>query len=340
MPIARVALALVVLLAFGAVAVSNGTAPVTRVVLGSGDAPETGDDELALSRVTVPPGTALAPHTHPGLQIATVRSGRLTYTVVRGTARVRRASGSWDAGPGNVIASQPGRPVRTWMSDHSRLLVIRLPDSATDRIGTANPDRMAAGRDWRPARSLAPQRLASVGRLARLVFDAQDGTDAVSADEGLAFELQRVLLALLSEPPVQHPGQSLGQSGEARGVGDPDRSPVAGPLPGSVRRAQALMIAAPDGGLPLGLLAAQCGVGVRTLQENFRAFTGQTPTEWWRGYRLDRVHDRLSAGRPGTTLTDSATAFGFHHLGRFAEQYRLRFGLPPSETLRRAADNG
>ncbi len=263
-----------------------------------------------------------------------------------GYCRARRATGSWDAGPGAIVASPPGRPVRTWMSDGSRLLVIRVPEDAVVPVanGAERPDLFPPRRGWRPARRLAPPRLASVRRLARLVFEAQDGTDTVSADPGLALELQRVLLMLLSAdpseqapdalpgpPPGPPPGSLLGGPLDAQAD-----MPSMGPLPGSVRRAQALMIAAPDGGLPLGLVAAQCGVGVRTLQENFRAFTGQTPTEWWRGYRLDRVDAALRAGRPGTSVTDCALAYGFNHLGRFAEQYRARFGRSPSETLRLA----
>jgi quercetin dioxygenase-like cupin family protein len=131
--LARVALVLAVLLAFGAIAVSNGASPVTRVVLGSGDPPETGDDELALSKVTVPAGASLAAHTHPGLQIATIRSGRLTYTVVRGRASVRRVSGrvvSVRAGrtvvlrPGDTITEPKGMVHRARNRGRSRVVIV------------------------------------------------------------------------------------------------------------------------------------------------------------------------------------------------------------------------
>ncbi len=96
------------------------------------------------------------------------------------------------------------------------------------------------------------------------------------------------------------------------------------------------MIAAPTGGIPLPVLARGCGVSVRTLQDNFRQFTGLSPLEWWRNYRLDRVRAALRAAQPDTGVTQAAMAYGFYHLGRFAEQYRARFGEPPRETLRRA----
>ncbi len=46
---------------------------------------------LTLIRYTIAPGAKLAPHTHPGVQMASISEGTLTYTVVSGVAKVRRA---------------------------------------------------------------------------------------------------------------------------------------------------------------------------------------------------------------------------------------------------------
>jgi quercetin dioxygenase-like cupin family protein len=48
---------------------------------------------LTLMRYTIAPGAQLAPHVHPGVQMAEVESGTLTYTIVSGTAQVRRGAG-------------------------------------------------------------------------------------------------------------------------------------------------------------------------------------------------------------------------------------------------------
>jgi quercetin dioxygenase-like cupin family protein len=65
---------------------------------------------LGLSRVTIPARTALAPHRHPGNQIAYIERGTLTYTVRTGVVRVYR--GAADASPrlvGAVRAGETGR---------------------------------------------------------------------------------------------------------------------------------------------------------------------------------------------------------------------------------------
>ncbi len=48
------------------------------------------DRTLALTRITIQPGTKLDKHHHPGTQIAYVDAGVLTYTVDEGTARIKR----------------------------------------------------------------------------------------------------------------------------------------------------------------------------------------------------------------------------------------------------------
>ena len=81
-------------------------------------------------------------------------------------------------------------------------------------------------------------------------------------------------------------------------------------------------------------LAAMAGFSPRALQAGFREVVGMSPTAYLRGVRLDRVHLELVSGTPDS-VTDVAARWGFFHPGRFAQQYRERFGLLPSETMRR-----
>jgi quercetin dioxygenase-like cupin family protein len=65
---------------------------------------------LGLSRVTIPARTALAPHRHPGYQIAYIERGTLTYTVRTGVVRVYR--GAADATPQLVRTIRAGETGR------------------------------------------------------------------------------------------------------------------------------------------------------------------------------------------------------------------------------------
>jgi transcriptional regulator GlxA family with amidase domain len=91
----------------------------------------------------------------------------------------------------------------------------------------------------------------------------------------------------------------------------------------------------PGAGTTTADLAALAGVSARTLQAGFQEIVGMSPTAYLRGVRLDRVHQELAAGERGS-VTDVAARWGFFHPGRFAQQYRDRFGVLPSETARRA----
>jgi AraC-like DNA-binding protein len=83
-------------------------------------------------------------------------------------------------------------------------------------------------------------------------------------------------------------------------------------------------------------LAAVAGVTERTLQIAFREEVGTSPAAYVRDVRLDRVHAELSNGGGGVTVSEIAARWGFLHPSRFAQQYRRRFGVLPSETLARA----
>jgi oxalate decarboxylase/phosphoglucose isomerase-like protein (cupin superfamily) len=66
--------------------------PVVREILDElVDPPGAVGRTLTLARYTIAPGAALSPHIHPGVQMASIESGTLTYTVESGTATVRRA---------------------------------------------------------------------------------------------------------------------------------------------------------------------------------------------------------------------------------------------------------
>lgn len=104
-----------------------------------------------------------------------------------------------------------------------------------------------------------------------------------------------------------------------------------------VRRAKEYIQAHLDRALPLGEIADHACVSARTLEAAFRRQGEASPLSYARDQRLKAAHELLCnasrSGRP-VAVTEVALHFGFVHLGRFAEQYRKRFGCSPSDTLR------
>lgn len=83
-------------------------------------------------------------------------------------------------------------------------------------------------------------------------------------------------------------------------------------------------------------IAEAAGVSERTLQAAFRRELGMAPMAYVRDRRLDRARHDLADAVPGdyVSVTAIALRWGFGHLGRFAAEYKSRFGETPSQTLR------
>jgi transcriptional regulator GlxA family with amidase domain len=89
---------------------------------------------------------------------------------------------------------------------------------------------------------------------------------------------------------------------------------------------------------PIGVadIVAASAVSGRALFKHFRRFTGLSPMQYVREARLRCVHDALSSSQPDEHIGTIAARWGFSHAGRFASDYRRRFGETPLETKRRA----
>src|SRR5438876_6187869 len=106
-------------------------------------------------------------------------------------------------------------------------------------------------------------------------------------------------------------------------------------VPGPLKRALDLLEADPARGWTVDEIASACGVGRRTLQRHFRRFIGRMPMEFLRDLRLGRARQELLRASGRASVTNIAARMGFNHLGRFATQYRARYGESPSATLSR-----
>jgi len=82
-------------------------------------------------------------------------------------------------------------------------------------------------------------------------------------------------------------------------------------------------------------IAQASGIAGRTLFQHFQEFLGTSPMRYLRDARFAKVRSVLQQSEPGERVAQVAANWGFSHFGRFAVEYRRRFGESPSSTVRR-----
>ncbi|MBY5561110.1 helix-turn-helix transcriptional regulator [Rhizobium leguminosarum] len=87
--------------------------------------------------------------------------------------------------------------------------------------------------------------------------------------------------------------------------------------------------------ISLNDIALAAKVSVRTLQQGFRQFRQTTPMSYLQDLRMAAAHRDLLESDARQAIADVALKWGFMHPGRFAAEYRKRFGQLPSQTLKR-----
>lgn len=112
---------------------------------------------------------------------------------------------------------------------------------------------------------------------------------------------------------------------------------ISSPLPRGVRRALQVIHANVGQRQNVSQLAAVAGVSARTLQRQFMDFLGKSPHAIGQDIGLEQARHELLQGAPGDRIADVALRCGFAHFGRFAREYRRRYGETPSCTLKRQA---
>ncbi|PNU04378.1 AraC family transcriptional regulator [Novosphingobium guangzhouense] len=116
------------------------------------------------------------------------------------------------------------------------------------------------------------------------------------------------------------------------------RPEVGAAVPWFVKQAKAAIAGLVANGahtISLCEIAADAGVSVRTLQSGFRRFLGHTFGEEVREQRLERLDHLIVERGDQFDVTALMQACGIVSMGRFAGYYRDRFGVAPSDRLRR-----
>jgi len=116
-----------------------------------------------------------------------------------------------------------------------------------------------------------------------------------------------------------------------------DRTLLPTPLPRAVRRALDAMHGNVGHRWTIGELARVAGTSVRSLQRQFVLFLGKPPRVVLQDIGYERARRELLQGLRRERVMDVAGRCGFQHFGRFAVEYRRRFGETPSQTIKRQA---
>jgi len=104
--------------------------------------------------------------------------------------------------------------------------------------------------------------------------------------------------------------------------------------PGNVKRAEAFMHANAGAPLTITEIAEAAGCSVRALQIAFHRFRGTTPMQVLQQARLEQARTEMLRAGQRPSLARIAAEHGFSSPTRFAQSFRRKYGVYPSEMLR------
>lgn len=239
----------------------------------------------------------------------------LQFTLA-GACAVRCGRRAVDLPAGSLLVVNPSRPYeKRWGAD-CRQLIVRLDRAVLERRLRAEDDRAPL-----PEFAFAPLAMdgagASLARFADLLCRELAGAGAIAAPVAQRALGDALAALLLASVPHDRP---------ARGAA----------VPAAVRRAEAFLHDHAAEDLSLDAIAAAADTSARSLHRAFRRFRDTTPMAALKALRLERVRAALRDPRQATqSVTALAAAHGLSHPGKFARDYKLRFGEAPSATRRR-----
>lgn len=251
--------------------------------------------------------------------------------LLSGRFTIRSPRAEVGAGPGDVFSYDPDSAMTVAWSD-IRMAQIRVQRSVVHRLAdeVVGADDLGRSRSSPIAFELSrPLTAAKAAHWRRLMHYVAGDAAANPAVHGSPLILDRVLRLVVVTALETFPHNLLD---------DRSRSPaLVTPVgPGALRRAVAFIEEHAAERMDVTAVAEAAGVGPRALQHAFRRGLDTTPMAHLREVRLQRAHEELQAADPtdGRTVATIAARWGFGNPGRFAVDYRRRFGRRPSQALR------
>lgn len=170
--------------------------------------------------------------------------------------------------------------------------------------------------------AVRPGSSAAIRRAVEILYDELRAATPLAQEPALADRLSRTVVCSLLLDQAHSRSAELRSGSYAEG-------------PRTIRALLAEVDPEPLRFATVGDLAATAGLSVRALQDGFRRHVGVPPMQYLRQARLTKAHEALLSADPTlTTATAVAHHWGFAHYGRFAAEYRARYGVSPTSTLR------
>jgi AraC-like DNA-binding protein len=243
---------------------------------------------------------------------------------MNGRAQCHHSGHEFEANTICALVTNPGTPLTMHFDEDSPQLLIRIEEPALRAYLTRLRGRRLSGPlvfapEFDLASDVAVRWHAAVQLLHTEVYHAGS---LVQRGHGISGIEELLMNSLLYIQPSNYHDEFV------RPVTDPGRRVV--------QDAMKYIDAHLAEPITMESIARNVHMSIRSIQQGFRDELGISPMTYVRGRRLERVHDELADALPsdGVTVTDVASRWGFNHLGSFAVEYRKRWGMTPSETLR------
>ena len=224
---------------------------------------------------------------------------------------------------GRAVVVSPADRVETTVSECCQRLLLSINRHALDNhlatmIGDLPGKRLVFAPRTGPGDSRG-QRLANAVRYAAVEFARKE---SVTGNDVVVAQFEQFLMTLLLMTQPNNYSEALSAGGN-------------GVRPKDVKRAIDYIHGNLGHAITLDDLVGAARVPGRTLYQHFHDFVGTSPMGYVKRVRFEQVRDDLKKSKGDGTITEIAGRWGFTHMGRFAAEYRRRFGELPSVTAGR-----
>ena len=221
---------------------------------------------------------------------------------------------------GLIYSVEPG--TRATTSDLQSRLYLRLPAALLrGKLEALLDGQKVEAIAFQPALDQTQGAGATIRRMFDYLFAELEHSDTLLTNELAirSFEENLALCLLLGLP--HNYSERLGRQKAAA-------------APGNVRRAEAFMRANASLPLTIAEIAEAAGCSVRALQIAFQGFRGTTPMQALQQARLEQARTEMLRADRTESLARIAAEYGFSSPTRFAQSFRRKYGVYPSEMLR------